>query len=111
MIGVCDPAAQGQHGVHTRGMRFARDEDRDRTRIVVWSNGSESDLEGLIVAVVATCVCIVGVVVAFQYAGGVRILGIVMAVIGAFYALMNLVPLVLGFAFLWWFDRFIERHK
>jgi hypothetical protein len=64
-----------------------------------------------IVALLAPCVCIVGIVVASEYAGIVRIVGIATAAIGGLYALTNTVPLFVSFTVVRLFDRLISHLK
>lgn len=83
------------------------DEDQGPTRVVIWSDGSETDLGVIGVALGATCICIAGIVVATNYDGIVRLIGVVAAVIAGLYALVILVPLlvVLGIV------RLVKRIK
>lgn len=70
------------------------DEDQGPTRVVIWSDGGETDLGVVGVVLIATCICIAGIVVAINCDGIVRLIGVVGAVVAGLYALVILVPLL-----------------
>jgi hypothetical protein len=77
-------------------MRLARREDEDQgpTRVVIWSDGGDTDLGVIGVVLVATCICVAGIVVATNHDGIVGLIGVVVAVIGGLCGLVILVPLL-----------------
>ncbi|MGI8760243.1 MAG: hypothetical protein ACR2LF_02865 [Jatrophihabitantaceae bacterium] len=57
------------------GLGRREDEDQGPTRVVIWSDGSQADLGVLGVVLVATCICIAGIVMATNNDGIVRVIG------------------------------------
>lgn len=95
--------ALGDTGTMRLGSR--EDEDQGPTRVVIWSDGSETDLAVIGVVLLATCICIAGIVLATDCDGIVRLVGVVAAIVAGLYALVILVPLLLfvGIVRLWTF--------
>ena len=73
------------------------DADQGRTRTVVWTDGSETDLSALIVASVAAVVFAASVVCAVNLRGIPHVVAVVAAVVSGIYAALMVVPLLLIF--------------
>lgn len=73
------------------------DEDRGRTRTVVWTDASQTDLGVLILASVAAVVLAASVLCAVELRGIPRVLAVVVAVVSGTYAAVMILPLLLIF--------------
>jgi hypothetical protein len=72
------------------------DDDQGPTRIVIWSDGSQTDLGVIGAGLLVTCGCGTGIVVARHSDGIVRVIAVVTSAIAGLYASVILIPLVVG---------------
>lgn len=83
-----------------RGMRLETryDEEQDPTRIVMWSENSESDLSSVVVGVCVLAVFICSIMGTVELRGIPHIVAIVLAVLSGIYVALTTIPILI---FVW----------
>jgi Kef-type K+ transport system membrane component KefB len=92
-------------------MRLGRREDGDHraTRVVVWSDESETDVGVLVAMGIAAVICISSVVIAISFDGLARVIAVVLAGLSGLYFAVLAIPLWLaGRLFRWVRRRYLE---
>lgn len=81
------------------------DVDHRTTRVVNWSDGSQTDVGVLLAAGLAAVICISSAVVAISFGGLVRVIAGVLAVLSGLYSAVIVIPMLVAGRLFRWFKR------
>jgi hypothetical protein len=84
------------------------DEDQGPTRVVVWSDDSQTDVGVLVAAAIAAIICIASIVAAISLGGIVQVIAIVLAILSGLYSAVIVIPLLVVRGLFRRFRRYLE---